>query len=414
MIRLQAAPLLLVFTVEPLIELLFIAQIRLQGGKTLSGGVELLLGQAKAPQGVLQGCRCQLHDANVGRGGNGPHGLRSHQPIFAHAALQGEGTEGTVVVEALDAVEFEIRVKLISHIRRVAVHVAAEIVQHLQIGNALKAEAGAELHGRFVDARRQSVQILDVQPPGELHEGALDFPAVFIHDLHGPGSGNDPGHPQQIRHGAHGGVAAVQPPALGDLCRGEVHGDGAAKGLKLILQLNAHFRLEFLSQVRREKLPDGVKEIERVDPLAVFALTGGHFQELIDVICRIVGQLYRLVGLGMYQCQGRSDLVPEMLKSGPGDFVVLQRSGGQGGIQRLPEGLLNLKNLFLGEQAVDLFPLVVVQGQGHPLGKSRAEILSLSEFVPAYVENQGAALLLQTVQGSGDVGVVLQQGVVIP
>ena len=102
--------------------------------------------------------------------------------------LGDQGAEGRVIVIALDADELAgLFVKLIGDVLRVAVGVAADEVQDLQVGNAFHSPAVVVLQGKAAVAAVLVPDVGDVHALGLLHKGPFDLPAVPVDDLHGDG-----------------------------------------------------------------------------------------------------------------------------------------------------------------------------------------------------------------------------------
>ena len=190
---------------------LLLADQRLQILEPAAGESDLLRAPAGAPQGQLQHFRGGTGDPVVHALRHDAHILQAVHLVAALLDLV-EEAEGGVVVEALDADDLTLAVELIGQIGLVPVHVAADVVQHLQVHHILDEMPladGVELIG-VVDGLGEllgaGAQVLAL---GVVHEGALDHLAVLVHAAHGDGLGQQSGNAQQIGHGAHGGVAVV-------------------------------------------------------------------------------------------------------------------------------------------------------------------------------------------------------------
>ena len=206
---------------EILIPLLIVVQVLFHGVlddlHPLDGSVQLCLREAVAPERELQHLGSDLLQALV-------HGLRHSHHVSRHGEMgheipifRDQGPESRVVVVALDADELAgLLVELVGNVMGVTVGVAADEVQDLEVGNALHASAVEILQGFAAVVAVLLPDIGDVHTLGLLHKGALNLPAVLVDDLHGDGLRQELRHVEQLRHGAHGGVAAVHPGSVVD------------------------------------------------------------------------------------------------------------------------------------------------------------------------------------------------------
>ena len=139
-----------------------------------------------------------------------------------------QNAERGVVVKGLDPDKLALLVKLIGKIEAVPVCVAADIVQHLQIGDGFQRPA---VHaGQCNPGMRHVVgaQVVQIHALRLHHEAALHSLAVRSDELHRHRLCHQIRHVQQLRHSAHGAVAAVHPGAVVDLGDGMVVEDGSA------------------------------------------------------------------------------------------------------------------------------------------------------------------------------------------
>ena len=103
-----------------------------------------------------------------------------------------------------------------------AVDVAADVVEHLQVRDVLEGLAVRPTAGADADLFSLRRQIAGIHAFRLRHERSVDLVAVRVDDLHGFGTGDDVGHTEQFRNGAHGSVAGVDPASGFDLCVAEV------------------------------------------------------------------------------------------------------------------------------------------------------------------------------------------------
>ena len=177
----------------------------------LGGGVQLRLAQAVLPQRDLQRLRVQRLDLLRHAAAHRLHVVKPNHVVDLSPVGGHQITERRIIVKALDAEH--LRRFVVGHLKAeisvVAVDVPADKVQRLQIGDLL--EAALAVSQRVVPIQHGAFRagVVGVLASGVRHEGALDQLALFIHAAHRLRAAQHAGHAQQLRRGAHGGVALV-------------------------------------------------------------------------------------------------------------------------------------------------------------------------------------------------------------
>ena len=290
------------------------------------------------------------------------------------------------------------------------VGVAADIVQHLQIRDGFHGPPVQIPDGSVIVQAVLLAQVAHVHALGLHHEGALHGVAVLVDHLHGDGFCQQIGDVQQLRHGVHGGVAAVHPGAVvdpGDLI---VVDDGSAQTVQLRGHDPGRDRSGFPQDLLRAQGPlrGGIEPGHELRHGLFVASVAGLHQPLIEG--RQLGAAVRL--LRQAQDQGPLGAVHGGHKAPDKGLARLAAVLAVGLLLQGPVQAVPVIRFFRGgEEAGDLPALAVQEGQGLALVLIGAH--GLPQHRSPGIHRQRADRLQQLRQALGLLGVIALQGSVV-